>query len=106
MFRSDTWMSDSGGCTPSAFSPQGMGFHRSISTLQGHCFYGSKVLGNALGKGCSAFEFWSRVRHKNDSLGLWKGLLESSQNTISLSKYFGSSELITFPCLRLWGASL
>lgn len=44
------------------------------------CFSGSKVLGNTLGKGCSAFEFWSRVCHKNDSMGLRKGLLESSQN--------------------------
>lgn len=70
------------------------------------CFCGSKVLGNTLGKGCSAFEFWSRACHKNVSMGLWKGQLESSQNKVRLSKYFGSPELITFPCLHLWGVSL
>jgi len=47
-----------------------------------------------------------RVCHKYHSMGLWKGLPESSQNNIRLSKHFGSPELITFPCLRLWGVSL
>lgn len=48
------------------------------------CFCGSKVLGNTLGKGCSAFEFWSGVCRKNDSMGLWKGLREITQNNVRL----------------------
>lgn len=60
-------------------------------------FYGGEVLGNTTVKGCCVLELW------------WHGTLEMfecSQSNVRLSKYFGSPELIIFPCLRLWGVSL
>lgn len=56
---------------------------------------------------CLEIPLWKGAVHLSyGGMGLWKCLVECSQSNVRLSKYFGSPELITFPCLCLWGVSL